>query len=65
MNLDTLLLLNSLNGAITILGKSSFEVSDGSAAVWYKLHHASKYLDAQVEELLAPPSEEEVVPNGA
>jgi hypothetical protein len=64
--LDSLLLLNSLNDAITFLKTARAMTAGGSSEVWGKLYDAHKYLDKQVEELLAPPPvEEEVVANAA
>lgn len=61
--LDSLLLLNSLSDAIVILGQASRATVWGSDAVWQKINHATRYLNAQAAELLA--DETEVVTDGA
>ena len=56
--LDSLLLLQSLSDAQTLLAKARYELAGKSTAIWTKVYNAQKHLDSQVAELLAAPGVE-------
>lgn len=57
--MDPLEIMIALQDAAQIITKARISFSGKSNVLWEKLYHAGRYLEKQLEELLAPDAEEE------
>jgi hypothetical protein len=56
--METIEIIEGINDAIKILDVSRGALSGGSQAIWNLAYHATKHLDKQITDLLAPSSAE-------